>query len=61
MKKNIRCLSMNSQELVFMGIFYILLRQIPHWNSIIMSSRKELLRRADGMQKKIWEHFVNSR
>ena len=42
MKKNIRCLSMNSQELVFMGIFYILLRQIPHWNSIIMSSRKEL-------------------
>ena len=26
----------------FMGIFYILLRQIPHWNSIIMSSRKEL-------------------
>ena len=41
-EKNIRCLSMNSQELVFMGIFYILLRQIPHWNSIIMSSRKEL-------------------
>lgn len=41
-EKNIRCSSMNSQELVFMGIFYILLRQIPHWNSIIMSSRKEL-------------------
>ena len=42
MKKKYQMFVNEQSRIIFMGIFYILLRQIPHWNSIIMSSRKEL-------------------